>query len=78
MTLKIVPNWRAHLRRYTVMALGAIGTLQLSWLAIPQDIKDTLPGWFSQGLALLIVGGGLLGAFVNQNISNGGGNDKQS
>ena len=66
--MKIVENWTAHLRRYSVLALGAAGTLQVSWLAMPQEMKNTLPDWFVQGFSLAIVGAGLIGAFVKQGI----------
>ena len=66
--MKIVTNWTAHLRRYSVLALSAAGTLQVAWLAIPQAVKDTLPQWFAQGLSLLIVVAGLAGAFVHQGV----------
>ena len=67
--MKIVYNWKAHLRRYSVIALGAAGTLQVTWLAIPQSLKDSLPAWFVQGFSLAIVAAGLVGAFVNQGIA---------
>lgn len=61
-----------HLKRYSVWSLGALGTLQTAWLALPDAIKQGLPATAVTALSTLLAVGGLIGAFMKQGESNGG------
>lgn len=68
--MKIVDNWKKHLKRYTVQGLAALATLQGAWLVVPDSIKANLPDWLSQGLAIAFTLAILASAFVHQGITD--------
>jgi len=66
--MKIVTNWKAHLKRYSMQALGALGLIQGAWLTLPTEIKDHLPTWLVTTVCVIIAAAGLFGGVLHQGI----------
>lgn len=63
-----VDDVKAHLRRYSVFFLGALASLQAAWMGLAPEIKALLPEQFIQIVSLVLAIGGLIGAFLKQNL----------
>lgn len=61
---KLVPDWRRSWRWISVQMMTAAGAVQGAWLAVPDDLKTSVPPalvqWITLGLLLLGVGGRLV------------------
>ncbi len=64
--MRFVNNIGAHLKRYSVMALGALVALEGAWLAIPAPIQERLPDALKDNVSLAIAAAGLVGALIKQ------------
>jgi hypothetical protein len=61
---KLVPDWRRSWRWISMQMMTAAVAVQGSWLAVPDDLKSTVPHglvqWVTLALLLLGVGGRLV------------------
>lgn len=66
MKLQLVDNIGAHLKRYSVQALGLLVTLEACWRMIPEDVRAKMPEDIKDGAAVVIALAGLIGALLKQ------------
>lgn len=66
MKMKLVDNWRNSWKWFSMQCMAAAGTIQATWMAIPDDMKAAVPAqWVSYAtLAILALGG--IGRLVSQ------------
>ena len=51
-------NWRKAWRYYSVQAMVAAGAVQTAWVALPDDMRASVPGdWVSYGTMILLAVG---------------------
>lgn len=62
----LVSDWKkAH--RWLSMQLMSLGVVfSAAWMAMPDDIKTTLPSWVPQAIGLSIFGGAIAGRVYKQ------------
>jgi len=71
--MKLIENPRAAFKHYSLIALGAIGTLQGTWLALPEPVQALVPhgnavmAYATLAAAVL----GAVGKFIDQSPGHG-------
>ena len=68
MPIKFVDDIKAHLKRYSVIALGALAAIQPVWLGLDATIKDGVPAWLSMGVNTALALAGIVGALLKQGV----------
>jgi hypothetical protein len=64
--MKIVSNWRECHRWVSMHCMMISASIQGAWLALPDDLKATIPPMMASGAALGILILGMLGRLVDQ------------
>lgn len=64
--MKPIPNWRKAYRMLSVQAMALATAIQGAWMAMPEDMKSTIPPqavyWITMGLLVF----GIIGRLVDQ------------
>lgn len=64
--MKMVDDWRAALKWFSVQAFVAVGVIQSAWLTVPDDVKAMVPESFVIGLTIFLALVGAIGRLVDQ------------
>ena len=64
--MKLIPNWRKAWRMFSVQAQAIALALAGAWQAVPEDIRNVVPGWVPITLLALILVGGIVGRLISQ------------
>ena len=64
--MKMVDDWRASLKWFSVQAFIAVGVIQSAWLTIPDDVKAMVPETYVTGLTIFFAVVGAVGRLVDQ------------
>jgi hypothetical protein len=64
--MKMVNDWRASLKWFSVQAFAAVVTIQSLWLTIPDDVKAMVPETYVTGLTIFFAVVGAIGRLVDQ------------
>ena len=74
--MKLIDNWRDAWRFSSVWAMTAATAIQGAWIALPLDLRTTLPPWLPQTIAIALLLLGIFARIVKQkNLSGGKSND---
>jgi hypothetical protein len=71
--MKLVSDWRDAWRWMSVRAMAAQGVVAASWLAVPDDMRASVPSEWLAFVAVTLTILGIVGRVVDQ----GGADDKQ-
>jgi hypothetical protein len=63
-----VDDLKAHLKRYSVICLGLLASLQTAWIAMPPEIRNALPERFVTVVSIALAIGGFIGGLLKQNL----------
>jgi ABC-type uncharacterized transport system permease subunit len=64
--MRLVPDWRAAWRWFSVQALVVLAALPLVWSTLPADLRAYLPDGWEPYVLLLVAVGGLAGRLIDQ------------
>jgi len=64
--MKLVPEWRAAWRWWSMQAMGIAVALQGAWMAMPLDLKSRVPGDLVDVLTIAVLVLGAVGRLVPQ------------
>ena len=64
--MKLVENWRDSWRWLSMNCMLISASIQGAWLALPDDLKSSIPPFLVSGAALGILVLGMLGRLVDQ------------
>ena len=64
--MKLIGNWRDGWRFTSIRAMTAATALQGAWLALPDDLRATLPPWLPQTIAMVLLALGVFARLVRQ------------
>jgi|TARA_R110000851_G_scaffold32845_4_gene87837 hypothetical protein len=64
--MKMVDDWRASLKWFSVQAFIAVGVIQSAWLTVPDEVKLMVPETYVTGLTIFFAVVGFLGRLVDQ------------
>ena len=64
--MKLVTDWRASLKWFSVQAFIAVGVIQSAWLTVPEDVKFMIPEKYVIGLTIFLALVGAIGRLVDQ------------
>jgi len=64
--MRLVSDWRAAWRWFSVQAMALNGAVAAAWLALPQEWRDVFPPeWMTAG-AIALMALGVVGRLVTQ------------
>lgn len=66
MKLELRPDWKHAWRWISMNCMTLALSIQGSWLAIPQDMRDKLPNHVASIATAVLLVLGILGSFVKQ------------
>ncbi len=69
--MKLITNWRQTWRFFSVWAMGAAGSVQTAWLAIPEEMKARIPDDWVNVITLALLVLGVAGRMVRQDDKQG-------
>jgi hypothetical protein len=69
--MKLVKNARQSWRWWSVQAMTLQGAAAGAWLAVPDDMRASVPSEWLAVAAIALTGLGILGRLVDQGGSNG-------
>ena len=64
--MRLVADWKRAHRWFSVHAMVLAGALQAAWLAVPDDLRTSVPAWVPQVLTGLLLIAGILGRLIDQ------------
>ena len=64
--LKIVPDARKGWRWFSAQAMAVNAAGLTTWLALPDDLKSTIPNQWVMAGAIVVTVAGLVGRFIDQ------------
>jgi len=64
--MKLVPEWRAAWRWFSVQSMGAAVAMQGAWLALSPDLKARVPDNLVDALTIGVLVLGVVGRLVDQ------------
>lgn len=64
--MKIDPEWRQAWRWLSVHAMTLGLAVSAAWVAIPQDLRSSIPGWSAASLTGVLMVLGIVGRLVKQ------------
>ena len=64
--MRLVPDWRAAWRWFSVQALAAIVMLPVVWASLPTDVKAWLPDGAEPWVLATLAVAGIVGRLVDQ------------
>ena len=67
--MRLVPEYtglRDHWRWFSLRIMWFAAALQGAWVAIPEDLKLTVPEWAPQGVTAVLMVAGVIGRLVPQ------------
>ena len=74
--MKLIENWRSAWRFSSVWAMTAATAIQGAWIALPLGLRQALPSWVPQVLAIIFLILGIIARlFVQENLPGGKSND---
>lgn len=68
--MKLVENWKDAYRWFSVQSMVAAGAILGAWVALPDDLKASLPEWADNAVAMSVLGLGVVGRLVSQSAPN--------
>ena len=64
--MRLIPNWRRAHRMLSVQSMALAGVIQGAWLAVPDDMKSSLPPHIVQWVSLILLFAGIAGRLFDQ------------
>lgn len=64
--MRLIDNWRECYRWASMRAMTAAGAVQATWLALPDDLRATVPHNLVTGITIALLVLGLVGRLVDQ------------
>lgn len=64
--MKIIEDWRSAWKWFSMQSMAMTLVILGAWGAMPDDLKNALPGWLIPILAMGTLGLGILGRLVDQ------------
>lgn len=64
--MKLVPNWKARWKAYSVQAQATSAAILLTWSQMPDEYKAVIPQKWIIVLAVTVLALGIIGAHVAQ------------
>lgn len=64
--MQLIPNWKRCLRMYSVQAMTAASAIQGAWIALPHEMKSSIPEVWVQAITMTVLALGILGRVVLQ------------
>lgn len=63
---QLIDDWRAAWRFLSVQASALNASLLAGWLALPEDLKASIPSWLPVGIALALLATSVVGRVIKQ------------
>jgi hypothetical protein len=63
---KLVPDWRQAWRWFSVQSMALAGAVQATWVMIPEDMREAVPGAWVAGITAGILVLGVIGRLIDQ------------
>lgn len=70
--MKLVSNWKARWKAYSVQAQAMAAAILVGWSQLPDDLKSTIPQKWVVIIAVSVLALGIIGAHVAQPSVSGG------
>lgn len=64
--MKLIPDWRRSWRFFSVQAMTVAGAVQIAWIALPEDMRATMPDSWLRYLTITLLVAGTIGRLVKQ------------
>lgn len=64
----LIPDWRDAWRWFSVQAMTLAVALQGAWLAVPDDLRVTVPPLVAHGITIGLLVFGIVGRLIDQPI----------
>lgn len=64
--MKLISDWRRAHHYISVQSMVIAGAVQGAWLAIPDDLRNSLPHWVPQAVTGVLLGAGIVGRLIDQ------------
>lgn len=64
--IKLIDDWRAAWRYLSVQSTALNAALLGGWLAVPDDLKASVPQWLVHTVVLTLLGTSILGRIIKQ------------
>lgn len=64
--MKLVPDWRDAWRWFSVQAMAISGAAGAAWLAVPEDLRASVPDAYLSAAAMALAALGIIGRMVDQ------------
>ena len=64
--MNIIPEWKQAWRWLSIHAMTLALAVSAAWVAIPQDLRASIPGWSAAGLTGFLMLLGIAGRLVDQ------------
>lgn len=68
--MKLLDNWKDAWKWFSVQLVAVAGTIQLTVLAFPDELKGWLPDWATHALALGVLGMAVFARLIDQKKSS--------
>ena len=64
--MKLIANWKRAHRYLSTQAMLLAGGVQGAWVAIPDDLRNSVPHWIPQGVTGVLLAAGIVGRVIDQ------------
>ena len=64
--MKLIVDWKRAHRYLSTQAMLLAGGVQATWVAIPDDLRASVPHWIPQGVTGVLLAAGIVGRVIDQ------------
>ena len=64
--MKLITDWKRAHRYLSTQAMLLAAGVQGAWVAIPDDLRSSVPHWIPQGVTGVLLAAGIVGRVIDQ------------